>query len=375
MAETETHPQLLFELAKLHSDRGDFFVAIEKLLQASRGFLELRSYSQYLKAQNLLLRMYAETDQEKEITQAKEALQDMVLKEGLTLGSKTFYTLSLCASYKGQEMVALEYAQKALQAAVSENDQEDLCYAMNALALIYFGLGRFEDSRKQLDMLETALQLLKLPDVQIAATILSSMILTEQKNFDAAIGVLWKAYDSVKEQKNMFLHIYLLANMGKTYRKGGNVEMARLYLSLAQKAVDPKNQVRLAQVIEAELAEVGGEVLGIFDLVFDHDNHTVTEKNIGKIDFKNQFILMDLLQLLLKNPGQIYTKEDLVQKVWRQNYDPLVHDNKIYVTIKRLRKMIEPDVENPKYIFRAKEGYFLNRSVRVHIEKTEGFNQ
>ncbi len=77
---------------------------------------------------------------------------------------------------------------------------------------------------------------------------------------------------------------------------------------------------------------------------------------------------MDLLKLFVQNPGAVFSKEYLVENVWKQPYDPSVHDNKIYVTIKRLRKMIEPDYEKPKYIFRAKNGYFMNKSARVLME-------
>lgn len=72
----------------------------------------------------------------------------------------------------------------------------------------------------------------------------------------------------------------------------------------------------------------------------------------------------------MKHPGEVYTKEALVEKVWKQAYDPSVHDNKIYVTIKRLRKMIEPDYDKPKYIYRTKNGYYLNRNARVLYNTT-----
>jgi DNA-binding response OmpR family regulator len=92
------------------------------------------------------------------------------------------------------------------------------------------------------------------------------------------------------------------------------------------------------------------------------------ERKLGRIDFKNQFILLDLLRLFVQNQGTIYSKEYLVENIWRQPYDPAVHDNKIYVTIKRLRKLIEPDYEKPKYIFRAKNGYYMNKAARVHLD-------
>jgi len=108
-----------------------------------------------------------------------------------------------------------------------------------------------------------------------------------------------------------------------------------------------------------------------YDLVFDYSGHAVTERKLGKIDFRNQFILLDLLKVFVQNQGKVYSKEFLVEQVWKQSYDPAVHDNKIYVTIKRLRKMIEPDFDKPKYIFRGKNGYYMNKSAKVFLQSKE----
>jgi DNA-binding response OmpR family regulator len=120
--------------------------------------------------------------------------------------------------------------------------------------------------------------------------------------------------------------------------------------------------------VDQALQELGGDSVSNYDLIFELEKHSVVERKLGRIDFKNQFILMDLLRLFVQNQGQVFSKEYLVEQVWRQSYDPGIHDNKIYVTIKRLRKMIEPDYDKPKYIFRAKNGYFMNKSARVLIE-------
>ena len=121
-------------------------------------------------------------------------------------------------------------------------------------------------------------------------------------------------------------------------------------------------------MIKNYIDKLGGDSQQVYDLIFSEDNHSVFEKKLGKIDFKNQFILLDLLRLFVQNQGTVYSKEYLVENVWKQNYDPAVHDNKIYVTIKRLRKLIEPDYEKPKYIFRAKNGYYMNKSAKIFLE-------
>lgn len=106
-----------------------------------------------------------------------------------------------------------------------------------------------------------------------------------------------------------------------------------------------------------------------YDIVFNSSTHSVIEKQLGRIDFNNQFILMDLLRLFLLNPGVSFSKEQLVRLIWKQSYNPAVHDNKIYVTIKRLRQLIEPSVERPRYIFRSKNGYYLNKDISIFIEE------
>jgi tetratricopeptide (TPR) repeat protein len=359
-----------FELGKLYCDRGDFITATKHLLEASNQFFGDRRYSEYLKCQNLLLRVYAEREQYEEINATKERLQDLVLKEGFELNSKTYYTLALCASNKGQQDIALDYLQKALAIGLAADQKEDICYAIFGLGLVYSLMNppRLQEALKEIYNLEVFFQVYSIPELKLSTLMLNARILHEMKKYDEAIQLCWKAYEEVKETKNMVSSTYLLGMLGAIYFDSGDKEMSRFYMSLAQKGVDPKNHVRMARMINFYLEKLGGTNDLSFDLVFDEENHTITEKKLGKIDFKNQFILLDLLKLFVQNQGQVYSKEYLVEQVWKQPYDPAVHDNKIYVTIKRLRKLIEPDFEKPKYIFRAKNGYYMNKAARVHLE-------
>jgi DNA-binding response OmpR family regulator len=142
-----------------------------------------------------------------------------------------------------------------------------------------------------------------------------------------------------------------------------------MYLKLAKKSADPENLRYLSRHIDVQLSELGVTSADDYDLIFDPTTNAVTERKKGRVDFKNQFILLDMLRLFMKQPGTVYSKEHLVKYVWRQDYDPTVHDNKIYVTIKRLRKLIEPDYDKPRYIFRAKNGYYLNKNTKILMEQ------
>lgn len=362
----------LFEVGKLYTDRGDFLLAIQKLTDAADAYLSCRQFAPYLKTQNLLLRLFAETDQFDRILDVKERLQDLVIKEGLELNSKSYYTLALCASYKGQQETALDYLNKALDLGMASDQKSDVCYALSGQAMVLISMGQAEEALKRIQKLYVFLEVLDLPEVKISTHLAHARILSRRKEYEACLQLLWKAYEMVRTTKTMQMHVYILYLLGQTYWASGDQDLARLYLNLASKVVDPVNMRRLAREIQKDLEEVGLGSKSAYDLVFDFENHAVTEKKLGRVDFKNQFILLDLLRLFVQNQGQVYSKEYLVEQVWKQSYDPSVHDNKVYVTIKRLRRLIEPDFDKPKYIFRAKNGYFMSRTARIAIENKEG---
>ena len=56
----------------------------------------------------------------------------------------------------------------------------------------------------------------------------------------------------------------------------------------------------------------------------------------------------DLLYFLAENAGRVFTKKQIYNQVWNEEY--AFDDNNIMVHIRRLRKKIEPDIENPAYI-------------------------
>jgi len=374
MTQIQQKADSLFEVGKLYTDRGDFFLGIDKMKEAAQLYQSEKNFTGFLKSINILLRLYAETEQQNEVTKLKESIQDLVLKEGFELNSKTYYVLALCADYKGQDSTALDYLQKALTLGLAHDDKEDICYAVAGTAMVLAKQGKYNEALKEIYNLQIFFQVLDIPEIRISSQILNSWILIQLGKFDQAIDVLWQTYEMVRSTKTLTMHIYLLFNLGRAYLRSGDKEMARIYLTMAAKAVDPKNMIRLANDLKAEMEDLGDEGKLNYDLVFDIDSHTVHEKKIGKVDFKNQFILLDLLKLFAQNQGKVYSKEFLVEQVWKQSYDPSVHDNKIYVTIKRLRKLIEPDYDKPKYIFRAKNGYFMNKSARVLVDKNNEGN-
>jgi DNA-binding response OmpR family regulator len=54
-----------------------------------------------------------------------------------------------------------------------------------------------------------------------------------------------------------------------------------------------------------------------------------------------------LLKFFMEHPNQVFTKEQLYQNVWT---DTVIDDNTIMVYIRHLRKKVEENPENPKFI-------------------------
>jgi tetratricopeptide (TPR) repeat protein len=359
----------LFELANLYFQKCDFTNALSRALEASNKLLEEKNFDHFLKCQSIIIRIYAEREEFEKVNEVKERLQDLVLKNGVNLNAKTFYTLGRCAVLKRQYDSALEYFQKALALGLANDDKEDMCYAIMGLAITYSELGKLSEALKEIYNLQVFFEVLNLPEIKLSSQILNGIILRKMERYDQALEVFWACFDLIKVVKNLLLYNQLLYSTGVTYAAMGESDLAKVYLQLANRSIDPNNLKALHRDIELRLKELGVKPHDEYDLVFDPGHKAVVEKKKGKVDFRNQFILLDLLHLFAKSPGQIYSKEQLTQKIWSEEYDPSVHDNKIYVTIKRLRKMIEPDYEKPRYIYRAKNGYYLNKNTRVLIEQ------
>mgnify|MGYP002747977089 CR=1 FL=1 len=56
----------------------------------------------------------------------------------------------------------------------------------------------------------------------------------------------------------------------------------------------------------------------------------------------------DLLQLFMKNPGRVYSRDELLETIWGQDY--IGDFRTVDVHIRRLREKIERDPANPEYI-------------------------
>ena len=69
----------------------------------------------------------------------------------------------------------------------------------------------------------------------------------------------------------------------------------------------------------------------------------------------------DLMELVLRNPGRVYSRENLLNLVW--GYEYIGEFRTVDVHVRRLREKLEPDPANPEYILtKWGVGYYFSNS-------------
>ncbi|MEW6523218.1 MAG: response regulator [Bacillota bacterium] len=103
--------------------------------------------------------------------------------------------------------------------------------------------------------------------------------------------------------------------------------------------------------VKAILRRVGqppttsGETIAVGDLVIDPSTYEVIKAG-QRIPLSHREF--ELLRFLASRPGQVFTREVLLDEVW--GYEYYGESRTVDVTIRRLREKIEPDAAAPRYI-------------------------
>ena len=111
------------------------------------------------------------------------------------------------------------------------------------------------------------------------------------------------------------------------------------------KPFKPKELVARIRARLRRTDEPGPEVLDIGDLVIDVAGHTVKRDGSAIALTPLEF---DLLVALARKPGQVFTREVLLEQVW--GYRHAADTRLVNVHVQRLRSKIEQDPENPEVV-------------------------
>lgn len=350
--------------------RGDYTNALKDFSKSSEVATRNEDSSRYVESCTYILRILAEREEFSRIDQIEKRILDILRGGALSPGlkSRALYVLGICNCYNDlRHEQAMRRFRESIDMAILSEDKSTLASPLYGIATVHYALENYEEALKELDRLTVLISCLKLPDIESAAHLLRALVYRNQSLYDEALESAWRAFESLKHNPHLGLYLQTLTALGTIYRLKGDDASARLYLDLADRSLRRDEFPRIARLIDDAFESLGAVRNEEADLVFDTRTGILVARAKGEIRFEGQFILRDLLRVFLEHPGRVFTKEDLVRLVWRESYDPKIHDNKIYVTIKRLRKLLEPETDKSDYILRAKNGYFLNPKTRVQI--------
>ncbi len=361
-----------YQLGKVYYDKADLEKAEDAFVKALTFADPIIDGFSILKTYGFLIRIASEKledSQAQKFIQESETLMETLSRVLPTLTSEFFYNLGVVKNYGGNFDEARMNFELAYKKSSEENEPELLSKCLLSLATNAFYRRDFDLSLRYLDQLNDLLKIIKKYYLSGAMYTYYAKIFIELNENEKALNYYKLANEYLQSKKCWNLYGYILFGKATTLKKSGNFDQALSMFHLAQESIDTAVFKRLNNLIEAEIEDVNDSTV---DLYLDRTNRKIVEKSLGTIDFKHRFVLLEILFLLSKNPGAYFDKEQLAKMIWKDEYNPLIHDKLIYTSVSRLRKLIEPDDADTKrkYIIRGKDGYTFNpqAKIRFHME-------
>ncbi|MHB1155139.1 MAG: response regulator [Eubacteriales bacterium] len=110
------------------------------------------------------------------------------------------------------------------------------------------------------------------------------------------------------------------------------------------------------EVVLNDMSSKSEDIITIRSLVINNDKYQVTKNGESISLTKKEY---ELLLFLAQNTGKIFSREEILEKVW--GYEGFYGDlQNVDVTVSRLRKKLETDTTNPEYFFTKRNmGYYV----------------
>ena len=367
----DEHDQLsraYYQLGKIHYDKADLKKA-EELFILSINTMQLpRDFFSLFKAYGFLIRISSERlddlSAQGYINKCNDLFQNWDSKLG-SLNSEYFLSLGVLYNYQGNIKEALEILAKAKELSKKENEPEVLAKILYTLGTIHFHSSENVLALECLKELSEILQIIDKAYLRASMNLLLGQIYSSMDEFEKSVEHYKKANIHFKLKKSWNQYGYVLLGRGNILKKTGKVDQAMGYYETALEFSDGEVFRRLEKKVRKEIEDLNDSNV---DIYLDRSNRKVFEKTLGLINFKHRFVLLEILFLLAKSPGEYFDKDMLSKEIWKEEYNPLIHDKLIYTSISRLRKLIEPKNakgEKRKYLIRGKDGYAFNPDVKI----------
>lgn len=359
--------QAYYRLAKIYFDKADFRKAEQHFLKALDLCNLSLDYFVILKIAGFLVRIYSETLKKEDaasfIDLSKMVLNLVTYQQAQnSLRAELIFFHGVVDTYYGDYEGSKKNFSAAYKKAQEENEPDVVAKSLLSLAQTFYHEKDYKQAIKTLAQLEQLLSILNKGYLKGSMYLLYGNILNQTGEFKKALDYFDQSIKELSAKACWNLLGYSFLGRGISYKKMNDLKTALTYFQMAQNLVNPLASKKLIEKVTKEIGEVHDSNIDFF---IDRHNRQIHEKELGTIDFKHRFVLLEILFLLAQNPGKFYDKDELSKEIWKDEYNPLIHDKLIYTSISRLRKLVEPNPEKAKYIMRGKDGYTFNPLVNV----------
>lgn len=381
----------LYELGMLYFEKCDFLNAIECFEKVKTEALQFHLYDNYFKVVGKLLRIHSERGNFDE----QDRLQREASQVGTSLENfKRYqpilqYNQAVAAHFQRNPAIASECFTKAENLAqellrderTSVSDRNEMqrwvLFARYGRAVVAKDNGRVDECmgllrsiNEEIAVVHQANEAIDLYELESSVGITEGHCMRDRGQLQLALDKYWAIHRLLKLKKNWYYYYYVLLGLGRSYQLMGDTAKAATFFDLIRDSIQHLELNSLKSSLQLYTSKMQEKSTNT-KLTFNRERKHVIEEKLGEIHFERRFVLLEILYLLSSDPGRVFNKEELVKEIWNENYNPIIHDSKVYTSISRLRKLIEPDFKQPRYILNERDGYSFNPTVQV-VEMREG---
>ncbi len=365
--------QSWLQLGQLRSEKCELLeakIAFEMALQEARDAEDLKSTMEAIAG---LLRLAGEGLDEQAMEHWDRELDALMAAYPRQIPAMAWYCKGVVARHQQLSMRAQRYLHNYLRAVRKESKPapEALAKGWVMLAAMLWQRGHLKRAQLLTHELLRRHEPENLKGINGILYLVLGNIDERDRKYDSARQWYQKAHGSFLGEHNWYYHLYVLYGYARLSRHQQNYSEAYWYLNLMEKACSGPEFGLLLREIARERDKLAADAV---DLVIDSRHCTVQTRENRSIALGKQYVLLDILQSLSDAHGREgddadrgLSKAEIIERVWKENYRPEAHDNKLYYNINRLRKLIEPDVKNPQYLLNWKEGYRLAPGLRIQF--------
>lgn len=365
------YARVLFEKCELALSKKAALEALEHAKKEKNSHIRIEAIS-------TLVRLAAEASDRAEVSKWGGELDAALADAPESILSFAWYIKSVVASYSSDLRLVQSYANRAIQALSPRmkkhptNDEiREWIKIWTQVAHNYFEMGKPRRALQIARVILTRYESMGLRGTTGPVFMIEGILAEASGQLETAKKWFQKAHTAYLEDRNWFAHLYVLFAYARLERKNRNFTQAYWYLDLMEKAARGPEFGNLLQIIvdERKLLETDA-----IDLLIDSRKCQIHTRESKGVSLGKQYVLLGILEALTdahsktaNDADRGLSKSDIIEKVWKEKYRPEVHDNKLYYNINRLRKLIEPDMKQPKYLMNWREGYRLAPGLKVQF--------